>query len=187
MRAAVAYFLLFTVTPGCLGNQPPGDGPIPKKNEVVMAQGSRLTATTPVGKIVIVAGQGLRRSYTWDGATRAVEMWPRDKRWYGSLGLYYPGPGNHWREHEGISRGVVQEGQQHFETTAEAMDWLKKLQWQPHVWNNSGLVVGWSKTPARQQLNVDVWQLYIGGKKPTKLPGADDKAIIYETKGEKRK
>ncbi|MBA3480990.1 MAG: hypothetical protein H0T51_04150 [Pirellulales bacterium] len=135
----------------------------------------------------MAAGQGLRRDYSWDGATRSVEMWPREKRWYGSLGLYYPGPGNHWRNHKGISRGVVQEGQQHFVTIAKATTWLKEQKWQPLVWNNSGLVVGWSKTPERQQLNVDVWQLYIDGKKPTKLPGANDKAITYETEKELQK
>lgn len=158
----------------------PDDGPIPKKNETVMAPGSRLTATTPVGKIAIDAGQGLRRSYTWDGATRSVEMWPRQERWYGSLGLYYPGPGNHWPEHNGITRGVVEEGQQHFDTVAEAMSWIEEQQWQPLVWTNSGLVVGWGKTPVRKQLNVDVWQVYVDGKKPTTLPGADDTAIVVE-------
>jgi hypothetical protein len=164
-----------------MAGEPPGDGAIPAKNEIVMLPGSRLTATTPVGQIIIDAGQGLRRSYTWEGATRSVEMWPRKERWYGSLGLYYPGPGNHWLEHKGIARGVVQEGQQHFETVDKAMSWLEnQQQWEPHVWTNSGLVVGWNKTLPRQQLNVDVWQIYVDGKKPVTLPGADDKAIIVE-------
>ena len=92
MRIAVACLLVLAFTRGGFANDQPGDGPISKKNEIVMAPGSRLTATTPVGRIVINAGEGLRRSYTWDGATRSVEMWPRDKRWYGSLGIYYPGP-----------------------------------------------------------------------------------------------
>lgn len=72
------------------------------------------------------------------------------------------------------------EGQQHFDTVAEAMSWIEEQQWQPLVWTNSGLVVGWGKTPARKQLNVDVWQVYVDGKKPTTLPGADDTAIVVE-------
>ena len=124
MRIAIVLLPLLMVAPSCAADATVGDGPIPKANEVVMTPGSRLTATTPVGTIVVDAGQGLRRSYTWDGATRSVEMWPRTEQWYGSLGLYYPEPGNHWHEHDGISRGVVEQGQQHFDTTAEAMAWL---------------------------------------------------------------
>src|SRR5688572_17793478 len=100
MRIATFCLLLFAIGRVGYAEDRPGDRPIPKKNEIVMEPGSRLTATTPIGKIIIDAGRGLRRSYTWDGATRFVEMWPRDKRWYGSLGIYYPGLGNHWREHK---------------------------------------------------------------------------------------
>ncbi len=181
MSKFVVVGALFVVATGCFTNGPAADRPIPKANEVVMAPGSRITATTPVGKIVVTAGRGLRRDFLWDGVTRSVEMWPRNKRWNGSLGLYFPGPGNHWAEHKGISRGVVEEGQQHFKTTAEATAWLNERKWQPHVWTSNGLVVGWSKTPERQQLNVDVWQIYVDGKKPGKFPGANDKAIVYES------
>jgi len=160
-----------------------GDGPVPPKNEIVMPPATKITATTPKGTITIVSGKGLKRSYTWEGATRSVEMWPRDERWYGSLGLYFPGPGQHWEEHNGITRGVVEEGQQHFKTAEEALDWIAKRDWMPHVYRNDGLVVGWMKVPARRQLNVDVWQLYIGGRKPTKLAGSrDDKITVQQLK-----
>ncbi|MBE7501707.1 MAG: hypothetical protein HS113_15670 [Verrucomicrobiales bacterium] len=33
------------------------------------------------------------------------------------------------------------------------------------------------KVPARRQLSVEVWQIYIGGKKPERLPGARDDLI----------
>ncbi len=157
------------------------DGKIRKENEVVMAPLARIDATTSNGKISITAGKGLRRTYEWEGASRSVDMWPREKRWYGSMGLYYPGPGEHWPEHNGVTRGVVEEGQQHFKSDAEALAWLKKdtTNYHPIVWNNEGLVVGWSKTLPRRQLNVDVWQIYINGKKPTALRGANDKAIEY--------
>ena len=39
-----------------------------------MSPGMRITATTAVGTIAITAVDELTRSYTWDGATRAVEM-----------------------------------------------------------------------------------------------------------------
>jgi hypothetical protein len=39
--------------------------------------------------------------------------------------------------------------------------------------------VGWRTViPHRKQLEVRVWQLFIGGKKPTSLPGADDNGIL---------
>lgn len=146
--------------------------------EFAMAPGQTIMAATPVGTIEIHADDWLRRSYTWEGATRSVETWPRAERWYGSLGVYYPGPGSHWEEHHGITRGVVQEGQQHFDSVKAAMAWISEhQQWMPNVYRNDGLMVGWSKTPEREQLNVDVWQIIVNGKKPTNLPGATDAAI----------
>src|SRR4051812_45790833 len=84
------------------------------KTEFAMRPGETITATTPLGAMQVRADDWLERSYTWEGATRSVVMWPRDARWYGSLGIYFPGDGRHWHEHHGITRGVVQEGQQHF-------------------------------------------------------------------------
>jgi hypothetical protein len=104
-------------------------------------------------------------------------MWPREERWYGSLGLCYPGPGHHWKEHNGITRGVVEEGQQHFDSVEAAMEWIAQRTWMPFVYRNDGLMVGWGKVPGRYQLDVEVWQLMINGEKPASLPGATDEAI----------
>lgn len=147
------------------------------QTEFAMVPGQTIAATTPLGTIQIRADDWLKRSYTWEGATRSVKMWPRAERWDGSLGVYYPGPGRHWQEHHGITRGVVQEGQQQFDSLEKAVDWISKQQWMPYVYRNDGLVVGWGKVPDREQLNVDVWQIMINGKKPTTLPGATDAAI----------
>jgi hypothetical protein len=173
--------LPLALLPGCGRPGAVRDGPVPAQNEIVMTPGMRITAITPEGTVTVHAGKGLKRSYTVDGITRSVEMWPRDNRWYGSLGLYYSGPGNHWPEHEGISRAVVEEGQQHFQSEAEALQWLKERDWQPHVWRRDGLVVGWRRISDRKQLNVDVWQILIDGKKPDNLPGAQDDKITVET------
>jgi hypothetical protein len=168
--------------PGCTDEV--GDSPVPANNEIVMSPGMKITAITSEGKITITAGKGLKRSYTWEGATRSVEMWPRDERWYGSLGLYFPGPGEHWKAHKGITRGVVEEGQQHFKSREEALKWLAGRKYLPYVYRNDGLVVGWQKVPARKQLNVEVWQIYIKGKKPAKLAASqDDKVVVDQPKG----
>ena len=160
------------------GEEEVGDGPIPKGTEVVMAPGSSITAETSTGTITIKAGKGLRRDYTWEGATRSVEMGARPSRWYGSLGLGFPGPGDHWKEHNGITRGVLEEGQMRFRTLVAAMKWINaRKAWLPLVYRNDGLLVGFGKNLSRRQLNVEVWQIYINGKKPTALAGSQDAKI----------
>jgi hypothetical protein len=149
------------------------------RSEVVMTRGMVISARTPEGEISIRAGEGFERSYTWAGATRSLEMWPRRKRWYGSLGLYYPGPGQHWKMHDGITRAVVEEGQQHFSSVEEALSWLRSRNrgWLDYVYRDDGLVVGWKRVPSRRQLNVEVWQILIQGSKPAKLDGSDNDRI----------
>ena len=183
LGCAAGFFVLFTNTGAglveSLSNWEKGDPPIPTKNEIVMPPNATIEATTKTGTIVIKSGRGLKRYYTWDGITRSVVMWPRSKRWYGSLGIYYPGPGSHWLpKHNGISRGVLEEGQQHFKTTQEAMEWLHKhSKWYPTVYRDDGLVVSFGKNLKREQINVDVWQIYVNGKKPIKLEGSRNDAI----------
>ncbi len=146
--------------------------------ELVMTQGEIIRATTATGTIEISAGKGLLRSYTWNGATRSAKLVPRTKRWYGSLGAYYPGPGEHWKDHEGITRGVLQEGQQHFRTSDEAQEWIKQQSgYYPTVYRNDGLLVSFGKILKRHQVNVEVWQILINGEKPSKLAGGTDTKV----------
>jgi hypothetical protein len=60
----------------------------------------------------------------------------------------------------------------------EALEWIKRHDsWLPTVYRDDGLVVGYGKSPQRYQLNVEVWQILIGGKKPTALPGSNNESI----------
>jgi hypothetical protein len=182
MRAAILFLSLLALLPCVLADDAkPVAGRLPAGCEVVMSPGMRITATTSVGTIAITAVDELSRSYTWEGATRAVEMSPRVARWYGSLGLFNPGAGEHWRDHHGITRSVTEEGQQHFKTVEEALKWIKERDWMPFVYRDDGLMVGWGKTLPRKQLNVEVWQILIDGKKPKRLPGSQDGKIVVET------
>jgi hypothetical protein len=159
------YFFVFTNTGGGMlefvNNLRKGDPQTPAINEIVMPPYSMIEASLPEGKIIIKSGKGLKRYYTWDGATRSVVMTPRTKRWFGSLGLYYPGDGFHWIiGHNGIKRGVLEEGQQNFNTNDEALAWLHM---NPGcVYRDDGLVVFYSKRS--HTLIVDVWQIYVEGK-----------------------
>ncbi len=160
------YFFVFTNTGGGLlefvNNLRKGDPQIPAINETVMPANATIEATTPEGTITIKSGKGLKRYYSWDGATRSVVMLPRTARWYGSMGMYYDGPGFHWLPHKGIKRGVLDEGQQHFNTKDEALAWLQSPYQKDCVYRDDGLVVCYSKR--FHTLNVDVWQIYIEGK-----------------------
>lgn len=183
----LAYFALFTNTGGglieSLDNWRKGDPPIPTINEVVMPADTTIVATTKAGAITIKSGRGLKRYYSWDGATRSVVMWPRPGRWYGSFGMYYPGPGFHWIGHNGIKRGVLDEGQQHFNTVDEAVAWLKLPYHEDCVYRDDGLVVCYSKRPERYQLNVDVWQIYVEGKATSEYKeSAGDRIWAYDEK-----
>ncbi len=174
-------------------------GPSP---ELVMRPGCEIQARTQVGVIRVRAGRVIPpgddhivqtqrgpitipatelypRTYYWGRCSGTVELEPRNQRWRGSLGAYSPGSGFHWPECEGVARAVVEEGQQHFRNDSEALAWIKKQsEWMPLVYRHDGLAVGWRTViPYRKQLNVDVWQILIGGRKPVNLSGADDSAI----------
>lgn len=154
--------------------------PVVDKLELVMSEGDTIVATTDAGKIGILAGAGLKRSYTWEGATRTAELLPREERWDGSFGAYFPGPGEHWKNHNGITRGVLQEGQQHFKDKKAALEWLATRQkWYPTVFTNSGLAVSFGKVAERRQIDVEVWQIMIEGKPPKGLKGADDTKVQF--------
>src|SRR5437868_6434891 len=134
-----------------------------------------------IGSLQIRAGSGFTRYYTWDGETRAVDLWPRDERWYGSFGAYYPGPGSHWQSNHGITRGVLEEGQKHFDRVEDAQSWLASKR--TAVYTRDGLVVDFGKNAgAGGTLSVDVWQILIHGQKPASLSGSHDDLISVSKK-----
>ena len=147
------------------------------QNELVMAPGQTIIAETSAGRIEIHARSWLERSYTWEGATRSVEMIPRNERWNGSRGLYFPGLARHWKQHGAVTRGVLEEGVQWFPSTEEAVTWLEGQSWMEFEHTKTGLTVGWRVLPSREQLNVSVWQLMVAGRKPHDLPGSRDAAV----------
>jgi hypothetical protein len=164
--------LSFIVLAGC-------NTPIPSYNETVMSEGEKISITNEYGTMTITAGKWLKRCYTWDGETRCVIMEPRYPRWYGSMGLYYPGPGEHWRSNHGITRGVLQEGQMHFDTQEEAEAWLGLGYNHDCIYTSDGLIVCYSKIPERKQINVNVWQIYIDGTEFSKYQCTQTERVGY--------
>lgn len=152
-------------------------------NEIVMTEGMIISATNNLGTITIQAGPGLLRSYTWEGATRSVKMIPRKERWYGKFGIYFPGKGLHWKKHNNIQRGVLEESQLHFATIEDAMKFLKhSSRIESTVYTDNGLAITWFKSinpsgGSGGTLFVDVWQIYINGRRPDMLPGSQNDKI----------
>ncbi len=173
---------------GCTGLGAPVS---PNQREMVLTEGTTITvyplphnqALYPgsgdipfTGSLKIRAGSGFARSYTWDGETRSVDLWPREERWYGSFGAYYPGPGSHWRSNHGITRGVLQEGQMHFDTVEDAQNWLTSKPYA--VYTHDGLVVDFRKNSGGGgTLSVDVWQILVRRQRPTMLKNSHDSLI----------
>jgi hypothetical protein len=136
------------------------------------------------GTLQISAGSGFARSYTWDGETRKVDLLPREMRWNGNFGAYYPGPGSHWRSNHGITRGVLQEGQMDFDTVEDAQRWLSSKPYA--VYTHDGLVVDFKKNSGGGgTLIVDLWRILISKRRPATLKGSHDELISMARQGQR--
>lgn len=150
-------------------SQPIGDSVDPN---AVLDAGETFEFRNRNGVMKIHAGSHRDRTFTWDGATRSVLMEVRKERWYGALGLYFPGTGDHWKEHKGVTRGVLSEETRDFANLAEFETWLKNQQdWYDAKHTPDGLVAGWGINLERQQLNVEVHRITIAGKRQESLKG----------------
>ncbi len=153
--------------------------------ELVLYENVRLTATTASGTLSLLAREGLARTFEWEGCSLELTMGARSSRWYGALGAHGSiggGPVSSMLGKlfacQGIFRPVAEEAQIHFADKASAEQWIERYSRTfATVWTNDGLLVQWGVTPSRQQLNVDVWQICVSGRKPNELSGADDERI----------
>ena len=153
---------------------PDGGAAVPEQNEIVLTDGTQLVADAPWGRIKIEAGPGLRRVYTWRGNRRGVVLKPREERFAGSMGIHFEGNPPVWEPADGITKVDLEEGQRRFENVDDAMIWMQ-IRRLRYSYTNDGLVVGWKLKG--DTLEVELWQFYIDGKKPTSLPGAEDSRI----------
>ncbi len=144
--------------------------PIPENIELAMKPGMIIEATTSQGKITISYVDTLTRQYSWDGITKTFKHQPREKRWYGSLGMYRP-------VGDGTMHAVLEEGQQHFSTVQEAYLWIKgRERFVDCVWTKDGLVMGWRHQSRPGDgylaLSAEVWQVFVNGRKANLARGA---------------
>lgn len=167
IRMALVFFFGIVTLAAC--NNPP----IVTDN--VLEPKQSVEATNRFGTIRIEYVSPTERKYKWDDSAQTVEMIPRKERFLGALGIYNPAS----RASEGGPvRIVTQESKLRFQKiddvyrflyqSSEIMDW---------VYTRDGLVVGFGKAPDRNQINVDLWQVLVDGRKPSDLRGARDASI----------
>lgn len=142
--------------------------------EVVLHPGESIHATNKFGSVNVTYVSPLKRKFEWDGQSRVVKMIPRPEPWLGELGLYDPAacfmillplcrtP-----------RLVVEEAFHDFDSYDQLYAFIYQgsavMDW---VYTSDGLLVGFGRSPGREQINVDVRQLTIHGRKPVALRGA---------------
>jgi hypothetical protein len=75
------------------------------------------------------------------------------------------------------TRLVVQESTIDFDDEAQMYDFLREEPSMDWVYTRDGLVLGFSSDPSRRQLNIDLYQFVVRGKRPTAMSGARPEAI----------
>jgi len=145
-------------------------------SEVVLAKGQKLLVKTDnFGEIGVEAGGGALRFFEIFGVRKKVCMIVRQKRWYGSLGIYTPG------EQSVLDRRfrvVANEGQMHFDSNAKAIKWLKdtykyttnKNRRDQVFVSDKGLILVVNANKERGSASLSLWQILVSGKPPSKFP-----------------
>jgi len=169
--------------------QRPQDKPIPEGLRPVIPPRTRIQAETPLGRIAITSGNGLLRTFEWDGVSRSLELLPPDQSQYGDPSFHsrhHVGslrtPSYDWSEHKGITCGETWESYKNFDSVDAASGWLEgeTEPCMPAVWTHDGLLVEWSTGVDYRALTVIITQVLINGKKPTHLPGSSDDRFVSE-------
>jgi hypothetical protein len=136
----------------------------------VLKNGDVIEFANKFGAIKIKAKDENIREYTWNGETRSVIMMERHKEWMGSRGLYFPGPGEHWKNNNGVTRGVLEEGIRKYKSEKEFKQWIRH-RYQSYLnykYINNGIIGGWAIIIDRKQMNCCIWRIYIDNKLLTK-------------------
>src|SRR5437879_2774891 len=149
------------------------DAPV---REAVLHPGQSVEATNTLGGVKISYVSTVERKYEWDGKSRVVKMIVRPEPFMGELGLY--DPADCWFGLCRMPRLVVEEAYRDFDSYDQIYAKLREgsavMDW---VYTSDGLVIGFGRSPAREQVNVYVHQFTLHGQKPSGLRGARDDAI----------
>lgn len=141
----------------------------------VLEPGQSIEATNKFGSVKISYVSRTKRRYEWDGQSRVVNLIVRPEPFQGREGMY--DPADVWficlR-----TRLVIEEYTINFINQKDLYDYLYQgsaiMDW---VYTSDGLVVGYGLCKSREQVNIDVFQILLNGKKPTNIRGANPDQI----------
>jgi hypothetical protein len=145
----------------------------------VLSQHQVVVAKNSTGEIRISYISPTNRRYEWDGQSRVVQMRVRGEPFMGKTGLYDPADA---LISDPRTRLVVQESSMDFNDETQMYDFLREEPSMDWVYTRDGLVLGFNRVPSRQQLNIDLYQFFIRGKRPTAMRGARPDAIHVVTR-----
>lgn len=144
--------------------------------DAVLSEGEVIQATNKNGTVRVSYVSTTKRKYEWDGRSRVIKMIPRQERFGGKLGLYEPA--DSWGLNPFEIRLVVEEAVRSFDDEADLQAALGEgssvMDW---VYTNDGLVVGFGRIPSRKQIDIDIFQFLVRGKKPTSLQASRPEQI----------
>lgn len=133
-----------------------------------------IEAHTSLGTIIIEATAKYSRKYSWHGKTKEFSLSPRSERWLGNRGIYRP-------HGDRTMHAVLEEGQAYFYSEEEVCDWiaLRRRSGRGSMgYTSDGLIIMWHEEIRKSDgfiaLGVNVVQIYVKGRKPTDLRGAED-------------
>ena len=139
--------------------------------KLAMQPGMVIAARNKNGTVYIEYLSPLERRYKWNGHDEKRTLIPRKASWLGFLGAYDPATAYIWEIFS--PRIVAEDSQINFATMEDAEKWLYQgsavMDW---VYTDDGLVIGFAKTSSRNQVNIEVYQFYIDGEKPSGLKGS---------------
>jgi hypothetical protein len=174
----------------------PQFGPRAGTTELVLLPGQRLRAVNRNGPVTIEASDESSRILGWTGdnprpagfvaerdpqRTLTVATLAADVRRNGALGAIG------CKRLAGNTEYVAdfEEAQLNFATVEDFRFWRSWLThgefYLDYVYRNDGLLVGYSlghDSGMSPKINVDLYRICIGGKRPEKLPGANDAALV---------
>ncbi|MBX3458591.1 MAG: hypothetical protein KF696_01350 [Planctomycetes bacterium] len=128
-----------------------------------MKEGDEIVLENSSGALRIRATSPLERVFEWKGSERKIELLRRTKPWNEHLTLYFPGTGDHWKMHDGVTRAVVEEGRVSFGSKSDALAWLARFSYLDVVGNEDGLFAGWAIITERNQLDFVLWRVTVSG------------------------
>lgn len=180
------FFFILLIFVGCVSISRTTKQTIAR--EIVLKKGMTLCATFDDEKICIFAEDDYKRIISWDGVSRSITLVPRRERWHGKLGLVSPRPpSNHWPNHKGITRAIIQEAQinlKSLETFYKSVN--SQFEDANSVYRDDGLWVKWYKSvkPDRSPggvIDLMILQVLINGEKPERLTGSRNDKITLES------